>query len=235
MKEILEIIRAELKQKANKTTQRSAERFFKEPIQLYGLKNGEVHLIAKKYFPEIKSLGKEKIFLLCEELFKSGMHEEGIIAIDWCLKLKKEYAINDLNLFERWIENYVTNWALCDGFGNHCVGEFLLKFPEKLPVLNKWTKSKNRWMRRSAAVSLIVPARKGLYLNESIRIAEALLMDEDDLVQKGYGWLLKGQSESHLKTVFDFIMKHKDRMPRTALRYAIEKMPADKKKKAMEK
>lgn len=235
MKEILEIIRAELKQKANKSTKLSAERFFKESIQLYGLKNGEVHLIAKKYFPEIKSLGKEKIFLLCEVLFKSGYQEECIIAIDWCLKMKKEYAVTDLKLFEGWIENYVTNWAICDGFGNHCMGEFLLKFPEKLPVLNKWARSKNRWMRRSAAVSLIVPARKGLYLNESIAIAEILLMDEDDMVQKGYGWLLKGQSESHLKTVFDLVMKHKDKMPRTALRYAIEKMPADKKKKAMEK
>jgi 3-methyladenine DNA glycosylase AlkD len=235
MKEILDIIRQELKHKGNKSVRFASERFFKEEVKHYGLKNGDVHLIAKKYFPEIKSLGKEKIFRLCEELFKSGYQEECIIAIDWCLKLKKEYLIADIKLFEYWIETYVTNWAVCDGFGNHCVGEFLLKYPEKLPVLKKWAKSKNRWMRRSAAVSLIVPARKGLYLNESIEIAEILLTDEDDLVQKGYGWLLKGQSEVHLKIVFDFVMKHKNKMPRTALRYAIEKMPTEQKKKAMTK
>ncbi len=62
-----------------------------------------------------------------------------------------------------------------------------------------------------------------------------MLLDNDDLVQKGYGWMLKAASESHQKEVFDYVMKNKARMPRTALRYAIEKMPKDLKVKAMEK
>jgi 3-methyladenine DNA glycosylase AlkD len=62
-----------------------------------------------------------------------------------------------------------------------------------------------------------------------------LLLDADDLVQKGYGWMLKSASQLHQKEIFDYIMKKKDVMPRTALRYAIEKMPLELKEKAMKK
>jgi 3-methyladenine DNA glycosylase AlkD len=62
-----------------------------------------------------------------------------------------------------------------------------------------------------------------------------LLSDSDDLVQKGYGWMLKAASESHQKEVFDFVIKNRSTMPRTALRYAIEKMPKELKVEAMKK
>jgi len=90
-------------------------------------------------------------------------------------------------------------------------------------------------MRRAAAVTLILPARKGKFLDDIFEIADSLLLDTDDLVQKGYGWMLKEASKKHQKQVFDYIMKNKDKMPRTALRYAIEKMPPDLRKQAMAK
>ena len=90
-------------------------------------------------------------------------------------------------------------------------------------------------MRRASAVSLIIPARKGLFLDTIFEIADNLLLDKDDLVQKGYGWMLKAASESHLPEVFDYVIKNKFIMPRTALRYAIEKMPINLKIIAMEK
>ncbi len=97
------------------------------------------------------------------------------------------------------------------------------------------TQSENRWMRRASAVSLIIPARKGLFLDAIFEIADKLLLDQDDLVQKGYGWMLKAASESHQQDVFDFVMKRKAIMPRTSLRYAIEKMPKELRKQAMDK
>ena len=90
-------------------------------------------------------------------------------------------------------------------------------------------------MRRGAAVTLIIPARKGLFLNDIFEIADLLLLDKDDLVQKGYGWMLKAAGEAHQKEVFDYVVKNKSVMPRTALRYAIEKMPAGLKSEAMNK
>jgi len=133
------------------------------------------------------------------------------------------------------VDKYVSNWASCDTFCNHTIGVFVEMYPDYISRFKKWTKSKNRWLRRAAAVSLIVPARKGKFLKEILMIANLLLEDKDDLVQKGYGWALKVASQKHQAVVFGFVMKNKTRMPRTALRYAIEKMPQDLKKRAMAK
>jgi 3-methyladenine DNA glycosylase AlkD len=108
-------------------------------------------------------------------------------------------------------------------------------YPGKIADLKKWAKSKNRWMRRAAAVSLIVPARKGLFLSDIFEIAGLVLQDADDMVQKGYGWMLKSASQAYQKEVFDFVVTNKALMPRTSLRYAIEKMPEELKVTAMAK
>jgi 3-methyladenine DNA glycosylase AlkD len=84
-------------------------------------------------------------------------------------------------------------------------------------------------------VTLILPARKGLFLKEVFEISDSLLTDKDDMVQKGYGWRLMEASKKHHAEVFDYLMKWKAKMPRTALRYAIEKMPVEMRQKAMEK
>ena len=80
-------------------------------------------------------------------------------------------------------------------------------------------------MRRVAAVTSILPERKGLFLKDFLKISSLLIDDEDDLVQKGYGWMLKEASRAHQKDIFNYVMKNKKVMPRTALWYTIEKMP----------
>ena len=115
------------------------------------------------------------------------------------------------------------------------MGDLLAMYPALVDNLYRWAMSGNRWMRRAAAVSLIVPARHGRVLDDVFRIADILLLDADDLVRKGYGWMLKAASEAHQREVFDYVMRHKAVMPRTSLRYAIEKMPPDLKARAMAK
>jgi 3-methyladenine DNA glycosylase AlkD len=82
---------------------------------------------------------------------------------------------------------------------------------------------------------LIIPTRKGKFLNAILEIANALLTDTDDLVQKGYGWMLKAASQAHQQEIFHYVISRKNEMPRTALRYAIEKMPAEMRKEAMKR
>ena len=108
-------------------------------------------------------------------------------------------------------------------------------YPDKINLLKKWAKSSNRWMRRASAVSLIIPARDGNFLSDIFEISDILLVDSDDMVQKGYGWMLKSATKRWQKEVFDYVIRNKALMPRTALRYAIEKMPADLKIAAMAK
>ncbi|NMB48612.1 DNA alkylation repair protein [Candidatus Kuenenbacteria bacterium] len=235
MPSIISQIRKELKQNADEKMRQSGERFFKEPVKMYGMKTALGLQIGKKYWPEIQDKDKREIFALCEELWQSGYMEESFIACNWSYYLNKQYEKKDWVVFEKWIKNYVSNWASCDTLCNHTIGSFVAMYPEFLKNLKQWAKSKNRWVKRASAVTLIIPGRHGKFLKDIFEIADILLLDADDLVQKGYGWMLKAASESHQKEVFAYVMKNKTRMPRTALRYAIEKMPKALKVKAMAK
>ena len=235
MLEILELLRSTLTDNGNEKIKASSQRFFKNEIKAYGIKLPVLKTLIKPYNAELKHLPKPEIFNLCEELWKSQFFEEGIVACHWSLIPKKKFEGSDLKIFEKWITQYIDNWATCDTFCNHTVGTLLLQFPQCLDKVMQWSKMDHRWAQRASAVSLIVPARKGYFLKESFEIASMLLSSEDDMVQKGYGWLLKVQTKHHENEVFKFVIKHKAIMPRTALRYAIEKMPDELKKKAMEK
>lgn len=155
--------------------------------------------ISNKYWKEAENLNKKEIFKLCEEFFRSDYCEEAFIVSSWAPKLTDKFEPKDIVLFEKWIEKYINNWAKCDSFCNHTIGNFVEKYPESARELTTWTKSKNRWLKRASAVSLIVPAKKGKFLKEAFYIADALIMDKDDMVQKGYGWLLKEASRKHQK------------------------------------
>ena len=235
MNDILNKVRHELKINIDDKFKISSQNYFKERIECYGVKTPVVGAISKKYFKIIQDHSKEEIFNFCEHLWQSGYIEESFIACHWSYFVRQQYEPKDFKMFEKWIDSYVNNWASCDTLCNHTVGEFLEKYPEYLPELKKWAHSNNRWMRRASAVSLIVPAKKGKFLKNIIEISDLLLLDNDDLVQKGYGWMLKAASKMHENEIFDYVINKKMMMPRTALRYAIEKMSPDLKVKAMEK
>ena len=228
-------IRTKLKAVADAKIAVNAHRFFKESIACYGVKTPVVRALAKEAFKTIKQQPKEFVLEQCEKLWSSGIHEEGLVACFWSHAIAKHFTTEDFQILEKWVNIYVSNWALCDTFCNHTVGTFLKKFTGYLTQLKKWTLHPNRWMKRAAAVSLIVPAREGLFLKEILEIASKLLIDEDDLVQKGYGWLLKVAAEHHEKEVYAFVLQHKQEMPRTALRYAIENMSEEMRQKALSK
>ncbi len=232
---MIDKIRYQLKENIDIETKEKGQRFFKEKIDLYGVKTPVVLKISKDRFKDIETFDKAEIFRLIEILWQSGMLEESFVACNWTYSLRKSFQPNDFERFKNWIDLYITNWASCDTFCNHSMGVFIQMYPNFLMELKKMTQSENRWMRRASAVSLIIPARKGLFLDAIFEIADKLLLDQDDLVQKGYGWMLKAASESHQQDVFDFVMKRKAIMPRTSLRYAIEKMPKELRKQAMDK
>ncbi len=232
---ILTEIRQTLEHNIDEKTVSTGKNFFKEDIKMYGVKVPVVNKISKQYFDLLKDYSKQDIFNLCEELWKSGYNEESYIACNWSYYIHKEYTPSDFNVFEHWVNKYVTNWASCDTLCNHTIGTFVEMYPDYIAELKKWAKSNNRWTKRASTVTLIIPARKGLFLHDILEIADILLLDPDDLVQKGYGWMLKAASEAHQTEIFNYVMINKRTMPRTALRYAIEKMPGELKKKAMEK
>jgi len=235
MNDIINEIRKDLIAHADARIRDSSFHFFKEPVKPYGVRTATVTLIAKEHFARLKGIPKSEIFKLCDLLWQSGYLEETFIACQYSHAVRKQYEPADFVILEKWISAYVNNWASCDTLCNHTVGDFIVMYPEFLAKLKEFTYSDNRWMRRAASVSLIVPARKGKFLTDIFEIADLLLTDPDDLVQKGYGWMLKAASQAHQQEVYQYVLSKKAIMPRTALRYAIEKMPPEMRSEAMKK
>lgn len=235
MNSIISIVHEDFETIATEEFRLSALRFFKENINVYGVKSAGVKLVAKENFELVKNISKEDFFEICESLWQTNYMEDALLTCNWAFRRKKEYEIGDFSKFEYWIEQYVTNWATCDTFCTQTIGDMVSRYPELIFKLKEWTVSDNRWLRRAAAVSLIKPAKKGFFLKDVFEIADIMLLDKDEMVQKGYGWMLKVTSEAHQQEVFDYVIKHKAVMPRTALRYAIEKMPKELRAEAMKK
>jgi 3-methyladenine DNA glycosylase AlkD len=236
--DIIARIRKDLIESVDENTKNSYSRFFKEEVKCHGIKSSVVRKIAKDYFKELKQAGKadkRNVFSLCEKLLQSDYCEEAFIAFEWAYQVRDEYTEADFSVFEHWVKDYVNNWAKCDTLCNHAVGSFIEEFPEFVENLKLWARSDNRWLKRASAVTLILPARRGLFLPEIFAISDILLTEKDDLVQKGYGWMLKEASKVHQQEVFDYVMENKKEMPRTSLRYAIEKFPPDLRAEAMKK
>jgi 3-methyladenine DNA glycosylase AlkD len=235
MNGILEKVRTELLEASDEMVRQTGQRYFREQVSMYGVRSKTVGEIGKASYKLVRQFSKEEVFLMCDSLWQSGMIEETFIACVWSEKLVRQFVPDDFTVLENWVHQYVNNWASCDTLCNHTVGDFIQMYPEYIGELKKWARSENCWVKRASAVSLIIPARKGMFLPDIFEIADILLADSDDMVQKGYGWMLKEASKPFRDEVFGYVMSHKAVMPRTALRYAIEKMPPDLRARAMEK
>jgi 3-methyladenine DNA glycosylase AlkD len=234
-------IRKELLKHTDLEYKKGSVRFFIEKINPLGVRTPMVRKIAKQYFVEIKDKKKIEIFNLCEELLERRTMEETTIAFQWVRMIEKDLKGKDFSRFERWLKTYVNNWAFCDDFCTHAFGYVITHNPELLKRVEKWRTSKNRWLRRASAVILIHimhsrvldTKQKRAFLKPIFETARTLMHDEDDLVQKGYGWMLKEASNIFPADVFRFVIQYKEVMPRTALRYAVERYPEEMRHEAM--
>ena len=231
---LIKNIRQDLLNNVDKDYKKNSQSFFKEKIDNLGVRIPIVRKIAQKHYSEISKLDKKEVWSICEELLKN-QDEFKFIAFDWVFRQKDNFSESDFFVFENWYKKYVNNWATCDDFCGHSLGYLIYKFPELSAKTKKWSFSKNRWFRRASAVVLIYSLRRNKLLSKAFEIADILLEDSEDLVQKAYGWMLKEATRQREKEIFQYVMRNKNKMPRTALRYAIEKMPDKLRKQAMTK
>lgn len=233
---IINKVRQELARHDKPANKINYQQFFKEKLpEPYGLRSAIIKKISDECFREIKDFPKADTLDCCDRMIASRERYMRGIAFEWALKIKKQYTKTDFRRFETWLKKYVDNWGACDSLCCGAIGHLVLQFPDLAQKTKKWAQSLNRWQRRAAAVSLIVPVRNRLLLDEIFAMADTLLTDADDMVQKGYGWMLKEASNKFPDKIFKYVMNNKAAMPRTALRYAIEKLPAPMRKEAMKK
>ena len=157
------------------------KRFFKEPIDAYGVRYPVIRKIAKQTVPK---LSNEELFSVCEELMQ-GKHEEFVVAVEWLYENRKLLTPKDFPQLERFL-SYVSNWAQIDDYCPKVIHYMITTYPELIPKVKDWSASNNRWMRRASCVSFLSDgggARPTVHaLKDIFDVCTRLLEDEDDLV-----------------------------------------------------
>ncbi|HEY3738655.1 MAG TPA: DNA alkylation repair protein [Bryobacteraceae bacterium] len=227
--ELLHATLQKLSEFADPVFAEGSARFFKEPIKTRGVRSPQLIALSADLYREIKPWPVAERDTFVTGLWKDPHIESGNLACYLYRRFSKTFREREFHLFELWLERYATNWGHCDGLSVYLLAPSIAHVPELAQELVAWTKSKNQWKRRGAAVALVKEAHHGRHTNLIFKIASSLANDPEDLVQKGAGWLLKEAYPPRPREVVQFITKHKKHWPRLVLRYAAEKMsPQDK-------
>lgn len=220
----------DLKGASSSERAKSSERYFKTGKGQYG----EGDLFIGVTVPECRKIAKKHFNLNLEEVAKhlsSDIHEERLVAL---LILVEKYKKQDKKeIVDFYLRNirYVNNWDLVDLSAHKILGDYLLDKDKK--ILYEMAKSHNLWEKRIAIVSTFAFIAKSRF-EESLKIIETLMNDKHDLIHKACGWVLREIGKKNLRTLEMFLAMHYKKMPRTMLRYSIEKFHADRRKKYLE-
>jgi 3-methyladenine DNA glycosylase AlkD len=222
-------IQKEIKKLQSKSRAPVLQKFFKtgpgeyaEGDVFYGLTVGQSRALAKTFkdlpYPELA------------DLIRSPIHEERLISlIILSERFHKVKATEQTRIFKFLIKNRkgINNWDLVDTIAPAVFGPYL--FEKNRAILFKYARSKNLWERRIAIMSTFHFLRQNDF-NDTFKIAELLLNDEHDLIHKASGWMLREIGKRDLPAEKKFLNKYATHMPRTMLRYAIEKFPEKERK-----
>ena len=208
-------------------------RFFRHEVKTYGVRGDAVKEIARQVTGEINPWPPERREELMERLWKRGTLESGAIVCHAMRRFARTFGEREFLLFEKWLDRYVCNWAHCDGVASWLVAGCVANDESLLGRVWRWTDSPNRWKRRAAAVSLLQEARRGRHTEFVLRVAERLLPERDDMVEKGVGWLLKEAYPPRPADIAGFLLREGHRASRLTLRYAAEKMTAADRRKVL--
>jgi len=228
-REITDRMVKELKKKFKKLSDKERARvlasFFKTDKGQYGegdifigIRNPDLKVLAKEY--------KDLSFSKLKKLLKSKIHEERCLAL---FILVKRYPKEKKKTVDFYLENLkgVNNWDLVDASAYKILGDYLIDKDKK--ILYRLAKSDNLWEKRVAIISTLAFIREGEF-KDCLAIAEILLKDKHDLIHKAVGWMLREVGKRDLRTEERFLKKHYQNMPRTMLRYAIERFEEQKRR-----
>jgi len=220
----LNSIKKDLQAESDPLKKKGLSRFFKTGKGEYG--EGDIFLGVT--VPKIRRVAKKYKDVSLDEirtLLRSLIHEERLTALLILVEnFRKADETEKTEIFNLYLKNtkYINNWDLVDLSASRIVGEFLKDKP--VDILYTLAKSKSLWERRIAIISTFQFIWEGRFA-ETLKISKILLTDRHDLIHKAVGWMLREVGKRSFKTEEGFLKKHYKKMPRTMLRYSIEKFP----------
>jgi len=207
--------------------------FFKEEVKSRGWYTGELRKVALRFRRTIlKELGLPFLVQVADKLFAGRILEEKVLAVFLLENLTGDFGDAEFRLFESWLTR-ITSWADHDALVHYLISPMVAARTSRTARVFRWAKSRNRWHRRAACVALIRGARQKMFLPQIKRLTAMLLPDEDEMVQKGLGWLLRETAKFDAKRTVPYLMTIRTRAPRLVLRTACETLPVGVRKKVL--
>lgn len=206
-------------------------KYFKETINCLGTGLPKLQALEKRLCKGLeKTWSVDDAMHLCDVLLNQRIFEVTLFAFTFLVKFADRLGENELLQCEKWLaDDLCDNWAATDHLCPHVVGLILKNHPHLAARVRTWADSENRWLKRASAVTFILLLRKGMFLDVAYNIAETLFSDkQNDLVQKGNGWMLREAGSTDPDRLEKFLLTHGPNIPRTTLRYAIEKYSKEK-------
>ena len=207
--------------------------FFKDEIKSHGWYTADLRRAAVRFRREVrKEHGLDFLIEVADRLFSGPVLEEKIAAVFLLEKLDGEFGDAEFKLFETWLDR-ISSWSDHDALVHDLIAPMIASRPARAKTVFRWAKSPSRWHRRAACVAMIRGSRAKIFLPEIIKLSDFLLSDEDDMVQKGLGWLLRETAKFDAKRTVPYLMKIRGRAPRLVLRTACETLPPAVRKRVL--
>jgi len=202
------------------------QHFFKDEIQSRGWYTNELRKLARRFTRVIRrEEGLDYLVEVADNLFHGNMLEEKVLAVLLLEPCVGDFTSAHFKLFDQWLDR-VSTWADHDALVQCVIGHMIVADPRRLRRIFVWSRSRNRWRRRAAAVALLRGTNQGLFWDEVQQITGALLEDEDDMVQKGLAWLLRETARFDGARTIPLLMSIRTSAPRLVLRTACERLSA---------
>jgi len=207
--------------------------FFKEEIRSHGWRTADLRRAIRSYRKEIlREHDFDFLVRVADQLFSGPVLEEKVAGIFLIENLTEKCGDDEFKLFESWLDR-ISSWADHDGLVHYLISPMVAAKPARAKSVFAWAKSPNRWHRRAACVALIRGARARMFFPEVAKLSDSLLTDQDDMVKKGLGWLLRETAKFDAKRTVPYLMKIRERAPRLVLRTACETLPPGVKKRVL--
>jgi len=205
------------------------QHFFKEEIKSRGWYTGELRKVAVRFRNAILTdCDQDFLLAVADKLFRGRILEEKGFAVLMLQGHTAQFGDEEFQLFASWLKR-VSTWADHDALASYLLGPMIAADPMRARSVFTWAKSRDRWHRRAAAVSLIRAIREQKCRREVVQITNLLLTDSDDMVQKGLGWLLREAAKYDHDATLPLLMKIRAKAPRLVIRTACETLPANEK------
>jgi 3-methyladenine DNA glycosylase AlkD len=208
--------------------------YFKPPlvVNLYGVRAPQVRSLVREFHGQVGGRWSvDDALLFCDTMTADSHLEAKFLGVLVLGKYSRALPGSLLRKLERWIrEGRFASWAAIDTVAPELITQLVRRYPDSLARIESWTSSRSLWLRRAAVVTFVPLARKGERLDVAYRLVESLFDDQEDLMHKACGWLLREAGKTNATRLERFLLRHGPRIPRTTVRYAIERFPERKRK-----